>query len=138
MQSDKSLFQIIRELPKAVPTSTSANAKWGLTSILFSLSLFLFPVSLAFWAISISLEGGKIMLPSSLVSWVFAGLAGVSFLAWVGISIFALKLAARWYRLSPTEKDESQQINDAKDAIITEIRGLRKDLGGGNDDKPEQ
>ena len=135
MEKQKSLFRVVRELPKSLPTSTSPDAKWGITSILFSISLFLLPLSLSFWAISLSLEGGQIMLPSSLVSWIFAGLAVVSFLAWIGISIIALRLAFHWYRISPSITDTSQQLNDIKTSINNLTDEIRRDRNERNKSK---
>ncbi len=126
MQNHKSFFQIFKELPKAVTSSTSPDARWGITSILFSSSLFLFPLSLSFWAISISIEGGKIMLPSSIISWIFTGLAVVSFLVWILFSIITLRISFYWYQ-SHRKEDKSEQLTKIQNAIQLLTEEVRRD-----------
>lgn len=146
--ADKKYWGLVRRLPKSIPTAKSAEAKWGVTSILVSLSLFLFPLSLSFWAIWISLEGGKIMLPSSVISWVFAGLAVLSFLAWIAFAVYTLRVILPWYKLSTSVDTNkpfidaiTKEVTDSIKPLIGEVQTLvqeiRQDRDERNANKPK-
>ena len=63
------------------------------------------------------------MLPTSAGSWIFAGLAILCLIVWIVISIFALKFALHWCRISPNVKDTSAELSEINNAIraLTEV-----------------
>jgi hypothetical protein len=107
-------------------SGNSTSSRWGFFSVLISIDLSLFPLSVSFWAISISLEGGKIMYPSSLLSWLFSALAAISFVFWLGFIIFTI-LTYRHWRINPLIDNTQQRFDNVQDDI--------KNLNGNLDTK---
>jgi hypothetical protein len=158
MDNKTTNWQYLRNLPKALPTSITSESKWGVTSVLASLCLFLFPLSLSFWAIWISLDGGKIMPPSSIPSLVFAILAALSFLSWIGITIYMIRVIFPWYKKSSSVDKADKRLEHIDQSLVNmeirlvnietginsltnEIRNLlleiRRDRNERNNDKPK-
>jgi hypothetical protein len=126
----------IRSLPRELAKVKKSDAQWEITSILVSISTFLFPLSFSFWAMWVSLDGGEIMLPSSVPSVIFASLSALSFVAWIVVTLYAYKVLLRWYRESATKKDDiSQELAELRteltgsiDNLVTEVRSLLNEI----------
>lgn len=129
----KVTWRTVSSIPKGLQGARSVDAKWGVASILLSVSLFLFPLSFAFWAMWVSLDGGRIMLPSNSVSWIFAGLAVVSFVAWIIVTVYMLATILPWYASSAAkverEQREEQRRRAREDAQMALLTAIAAKLG---------
>ncbi len=121
---NKGNHKLLRDLPRILPTVTSPDAMWGITSVGISLTLFLIPMAISFWAMQNSLEGGKIVLPTSIISWVFFILAIMCMIAAFVITIFLSRMMIRWYLKSANSKDMSQEFAELKNALIAKMDEL--------------
>ncbi len=61
------------------------------------------------------------MLPSSVSSWVFAGLAVFSFIAWIAVIVYTLKLILPWF-------EESSRTDSLEKKIIDVLEAQNKDV----------
>lgn len=120
----KNNWSLFTSIPRNVPTGKTPDAKWGATSLGFSLVSFFLAVALAFWAIQISLDGGNIMLPSSVGAWVFFIFALLCFIFASAVGIFTWRTAWRWYVESGEVKDTSQELAELQAHIDSKINGL--------------
>jgi len=121
----------LRSLPRVLAAVAPPDTKWEITSILVSLSTFLFPLSLSFWAMWVSLDGGRIMLPSTVASTIFASLAALCFIAWIVVTVYTLRVLPRWYKESATTratKGTSQEVTELRADLSRDIAELRADL----------
>lgn len=93
------------------------ESRWEFTALVFGTSLFLFSLFPAFWAFSLSPNGGAVMSPFAILAWVFLGL-GIGGLIFVGMLMI-------YFKGTPTiEEDEHAltQIKSSIDALTEEIR----------------
>ena len=137
MAGEPSWAQIVRDIPRQLPTANSADAKWGVFSVLFSAISFLISLAFAFWAVSLALEEGR-MIPSSIVSWVFL-VAAVLSLVWAGtVVIYTLPIAKRWYVVgkklpSPDSvtnskiDDVARRVDDLSTGILSLVNEIRQE-----------
>ena len=105
----------------------SSSARQGAFSFLASFTLFLFPLAFSLWAISVSLEGGKIMLPTSVGSLIFAGIAVISFFLWIGFAVFTIAMVRYWFKhpLADKVSDKVDELSGKIDDLINESKSDR-------------
>jgi len=88
------------------------------------------------------------MLPSSVISWVFAGLAVLSFLAWIAFAVYTLRVILPWYKLSTSVDTNkpfidaiTKEVTDSIKPLIGEVQTLvqeiRQDRDERNANKPK-
>lgn len=115
----------IKENIEAIITTTSRGARWGMFAILVSTSQLLLPLSLSFWALSISFNGGKIMPLTSIASWIFYIIAALSFAGWIGFTIFVLRLGINW-RNDQSKDPQQEQLDRIEKGIESLVNQKRR------------
>lgn len=135
--NQENMFQLLWKLWRGKTVVTRADAVWGIFALSASVMLFLFLLALSFWAISISLDGGKIMSPSSPLSWLFFSFAILSFVLWLISVVFVLRVGNRWYKNHPITdapvKLSQESINDISgrltESVTNKLESLVNNIG---------
>lgn len=119
----------IRENLISFITTTSRGARWGIFAILVSTSQLLLPLSISFWALSVSFNGGEIMPLTSISSWVFYIIAVISFAGWIGFTIFVFRLGINWRNDQSKDPllEKLDSIEKSIESLTNEIRQERNE-----------
>ena len=96
------------------------ESRWEFTAILFGISLFIISLFPAFYALSISPNGGVAMSPFLILAWLFLGI-GVIGLIYVGFFVL-------YFRKHPPAED--LKIIGVLESIDKRLSGIEKRLKG--------